>query len=980
MLYLTFSAIPNNGLIRFFLQQPPYTIYGKMYDTVKQHWSKDQKKTRRPLNPDIYAFRQKPVSSVIKLRVNYVYGGGKSTEQKTSTTTTQPLFKVPDAPLKQHCSIKLPSPDNLKLEVSSTDTEAAENLPAVISPESPTNRDELFNYLQIDTNISHARTTHSDSSNSKRRSLRVKVQQSAASKSVKYNKEIEIEKKKADELEQQVKKHLSMSLASGGAACGFGIWGARKFHSKMNSMKTMNKARSSTCGKETNTCSESQTSSAPSSCAKVDNMTDEIIDGVSSSNDVTTTTRKKHKLFSAITNESSPDSLSHTDGFMQNYPLNEDHENSIHILDGRNTRRHSVNSIIADPYENTSLKRRFSENLVDFPKQFMNVTVMLKNIDTTAANIIIPKRSRPSCDSVAEAPLLSLSATEDVPMSIVEIPPAPADTSIAQEPVSSPTPDPPFIEIPESVCSSSGISPYPLTTSESERNIHSMSSNDVVVENLDDTLQKTEPILVDNPPAVSTSTTNVSSFVRVTYVHQDALKSTAQRSIQYKSVLLQGTNESTTRPCITPQCSTGSNLICVSTVSTKSASVLERINYSSPITPNLNTSNASYKVKILVPSKEIAVLPITVPKEVPSAPPIEERPPKVDNRKLVNSIFKKTRPNGKNNRSRTAEVDSKTKAVTFSSSPTIKEKKSTAVVLDEQKIAINQLKALGDQYSEPVENQKPPLTAVQRFLKSRPLRSIRRNMRKVSFRRINTNKGLLQGHTFGTLPPSPQHVIKSSLPSAIAYNSPTSTFTPPISTQSIATPINNPKDYANETVSSETIDSTTAPGIPLPTSDSSSGGGPSTRLSDTAIIPSPQTSFIDFVMPSAMPVDQISKPKLSPKIKKNFNDSPVSSTTSRESADGAIDTSDQNICSMTAVAFGRTGTTTTTINRSHSVNSNPLNPRNGAVLAALYLGDTIVVVQETEVSFWKYPSRIYSIFGMVQNWELIGSTERQNSG
>lgn len=945
-----------------------------MYDTVKEHWSKDQKKVRRPLNSDIYAFRQKSTSSVIKLRYEY---GGKSTETKTSATATQNLFKVPD----------VPSADNAKQEVSSTDIVAANVLSGIVSPESPTNhRDELFNYLQIDTNLSHARTTQSDSSNSKRRSLRVKVQQSAASKSVKYNKEIEIEKKKVDELEQQVKKHLSMSLASGGTACRFGIWGARKFHSKMNSMKTMNKGKSSTCGKETNVCGESQTSSAPSSCTKA---IDEVIDRVGSSNEVTTTTRKRHKLMSEIENES-PASLLHTilpdlGRNILNCSLNEVDGNILPEHGSRSivrrTRRHSVNSMNVDPREEISLKRRFSDNIIDFPKRFINVTVMLENIDTTAA-IIIPKRLKSTCDYVAQAPLLHIAATEDVPMSIVEIPPclspAPANTSNPKESVSSPTPDPPFIVIPESVCSSSAISPYPITTSESERNIHSMSSNDVVVENLDDTLQKTEPVIVVNATAVTKSTTNVSNLVKVTYVHLDesALNTTAQRSTQYKSVLLQDTTEITPRTCITPHYNNGSSPASTGATPTRPTCVLERINYRIPTTPNVNPSNASYTVKILVSSKDTAaVLKQTASLSKPIIVTKELCPPKVDHRKLVNSIFKKTRPNGKNNRSRTAEVNPKMKilpkVVTLSTSPTIKEKKSSAVVLDEQKIAINQLKALGDQYSEPVEKQKLSITAVQRFLKSRPLRSIRRNIRKATFRRISANKGLLPGRPFAS-----QHVVKSSLPSAIVYSSPTSTSTPQISTKSIETP----QKYANENVSSETIDSTTAPGIPLPNSDSSSGGRPSTRTSDTPIIPSLQSSFTDFMMPISLPLDQISTPKLSPIIKKNFNDSPVSSTTSRESADSAIGTSDQNIRNMTAVAFGRTGTTTTTMNRSHSENSNPLNPSNGAVLAALYLGDTIIIVQESEVSFWKYPSRIYSIFGMVQNWELIGSAERQNSG
>lgn len=934
-----------------------------MYDTVKEHWSNDQKKIRRPLNPDIYAFRQKPSTSVIKLRYKY---GGKTTETKKSTTTTQSLFKVPDVPLT----------DNTKQEVSSTHNVAATVLSPAISLETPTNhRDELFNYLQIDTNLSQARTTQSDSSNSKRRSLRVKVQQSAASKSVKYNKEIEIEKKKVDELEQQVKKHLSMSLANGGAACRFGIWGARKFHSKMNSMKSMNKSRSSTCAKETNVCSVSQTSSVPSRYCKVDNMTDNVIDGVGSSNDVTTTTRKRHKLFSTIVNES-PESLSHKvlqdlDISMQNCPLNEVDGNIIlervSRSNGRKTRRHSVNSINVDLRKKKLWKRRCSDNINDLPKQYMNVTVMLRNFDRTAA-ILVPK---------PQAPILSIAATEDVPISIVEIPPslspAPADTSKLRASASSPNIDPPFILIPESVCSSSAISPYPITTSGSERNIHSMSSTDVVVEKLDDTLQKTEPSIVVNPTAVTTSTTHVSSLVKVTYVHLDesALKSTAQRSTQYKSVLLQDTTEITPRTCFPAHYNNGSNPVSAGSAQTKPTCVLERIDYRCPITTNVKTSNASYKVKILVPSEDTSSIskpPASLPK------PILLCSPKVDNRKLVNSIFKKHRPNGRNKRSRTA--DEQPKVITLSPSPTIKEKKTSAVVLDEQKIAINQLKALGDQYSAPVGKQKLSITAVQRFLKSRPLRSIRRNIRKASFRRISSKKGLLQGQPFGTQRQSPEHIMKSSLPSPIVYNSPTSTSTPQISTESIATP---PK-YAIESLSSETIDSTTAPGIQLPNSDSSSGGGPSTRSSDTPIIPSLQSSFTGFMMPNTMPVDQISTPKLSPKIQKNFNDSPVSSTTSRDSADSAIGTSDQNICNVTAVTFGRTGTTNTTVNRSHIVNSNPLNPSNGAVLAALYLGKTIIIVQESEVSFWKYPSRIYSIFGMVQNWELIGSAERQNSG
>lgn len=950
-----------------------------MYDTVKEHWPKDQKKTRRPLNPDIYSFRQKPASSVIKLRCEY---GGKSAEKKTSETTTQNFFKVPDTPSKQLCSIKLPSADKVKQEISSTNNVAPDVLSSDFSPESPTNhRDELFNYLQIDTNLSHTRTTQSDSSNFKRRSLRVKVQQSAASKSVKYNKEIEIEKKKVDELEQQVKKHLSMSMASGGAPCRFGIWGARKFHSKMNSIKSMNKTRSSTCVKQPAAFDESQTNS----------VFDEAINGVGSSNGVTTphrttTTRKKHKLFLAVKKESS-DSLSHTvlqdlDGSMKNCQLNEVDGNSIPEPAGRSNgrktrptpRRHSENSMNVDLPEATSLKRRFSDYVID-PKQFMNVTVVLKNIDMTDADAtIISKR----LSSAQTSP--SITAADDAPKSIAEIPPclspAPADTSI--ERVSSPAPDPPFIVIPESVCSSSAISPYPLTTSESERNIHSMSSTDVVVENLHETLQKTEHLIVANPPAITTSTTatNVSNLVKVTYVHKD--QSFVQRSTQYKSVLPPRT------------CNTGSNHVSApvsaGAVSMKPTCVLERINYNSSITPNVNKSNATYKVKILIPSKETASSSVSKPNSVTKEIVDQPCTPKIDNRKLVNSIFKKNRANGKNNRFRTAsnakmKMYPNPKVVTSTPSPTIKEKKPSAVVLDEQKIAINQLKALGDQYSEPVEKRKLSITAVQRFLKSRPLRSIRRNIRKASCRRISTTKGQLQRRPFGKLRNSLQHGIKSTLPSAIVYNSPTSTSTPQISTKSIATPLKRPKHYANDNVSSEAIDSTTAPGIQLPNSDSSSGGGPSTRSSDTLIIPLLQSSVTDFTMPRTLPVHQISAPKLSPKIKKNFNDSPVSSTTSRESADSAIGTSDQNICNMNVLAFGRSGLTTkATMERSHSMNSNPLNPSNGAVLAALYLGDTIIIVQESEVSFWKYPSRIYSIFGMVQNWELIGSAERQNSG
>lgn len=58
---------------------------------------------------------------------------------------------------------------------------------------------------------------------------------------------------------------------------------------------------------------------------------------------------------------------------------------------------------------------------------------------------------------------------------------------------------------------------------------------------------------------------------------------------------------------------------------------------------------------------------------------------------------------------------------------------------------------------------------------------------------------------------------------------------------------------------------------------------------------------------------------------------------------------------------------------------NPLNRDDGSVLFAYVLEDTLVIVQERSVSFWRY-SPFKHLVGMDQTWELIGRIKRHDYG
>lgn len=55
--------------------------------------------------------------------------------------------------------------------------------------------------------------------------------------------------------------------------------------------------------------------------------------------------------------------------------------------------------------------------------------------------------------------------------------------------------------------------------------------------------------------------------------------------------------------------------------------------------------------------------------------------------------------------------------------------------------------------------------------------------------------------------------------------------------------------------------------------------------------------------------------------------------------------------------------------------SNPLQKSNGAVLHGFYEQDFLIIVQEQKISFWKY-MKVIKMFGLPQEWELLGERDR----
>lgn len=58
---------------------------------------------------------------------------------------------------------------------------------------------------------------------------------------------------------------------------------------------------------------------------------------------------------------------------------------------------------------------------------------------------------------------------------------------------------------------------------------------------------------------------------------------------------------------------------------------------------------------------------------------------------------------------------------------------------------------------------------------------------------------------------------------------------------------------------------------------------------------------------------------------------------------------------------------------------NPLNQADGKVLYAYVIEESLVIVQQTQVSFWRY-SQFKYLVGMEQTWELVGRKKRHNHG
>lgn len=73
-----------------------------------------------------------------------------------------------------------------------------------------------------------------------------------------------------------------------------------------------------------------------------------------------------------------------------------------------------------------------------------------------------------------------------------------------------------------------------------------------------------------------------------------------------------------------------------------------------------------------------------------------------------------------------------------------------------------------------------------------------------------------------------------------------------------------------------------------------------------------------------------------------------------------------------------TSTIDTLTSSAHTL-KNPLNRDDGEVLFAYVMQETLVIVQERSVSFWRY-SPFKHLVGMDQTWELIGRTKRHDYG
>lgn len=973
------------------------------------------------------------------------------------------------------------------------------------APLSPTSyKEEFYKYLGIDTNPSHDRPQKSENiSNAKRRSLRVKVQQIAMNNIAKYNKEIENGKKKVDEQKvefaPQLKKPINNKMMLKTSATII-----QKQYTTENG-----ETKSSICGSQTS-------SMASSSTKRIEQSDDKIIISVGSSSVSSMNSVKSHKSFvekkmykiepqtngdddkrdqqsSRKTPEQSINSIVEIfEQRLKDIPSPGSSERELTTI-VRQIRRNSMKSINAgdDSFsvQSPSKKRRFSCNEKMYQKCLLNDSIALCNFGQSSSpwtddnDPAVIKRSKASdeefsleeYDNNKEA---TAATTTCAATNILNLPSTRENTSankscvgisnnhhhqspsihledIKKSSIESPihiTADH-HITRPESICSSSAISPYPLKSSSV---ISQLAKTDVENYHLPlkfddpnnaDCLLCDDKMLEEGSPATPTTVAAVSTYslesatpsiLKLTYnkcVSEKIIPSSAGSCIdvgsyrkQYKTIYLAGSPSKLNdihRSSIAAIVPTSASAQYYSrNATTNSSSVLERRNYTKPNNNTQSTEQNGSKCNITAtcqPVKytaKILMAPKSNPKQVNQRIALDAGQSTVS-RNVVQHIFDKISLKSINSRTLKKVVNRNNKKNVKAKDPFSsiniggqqtelldsnkqKIKKSISVKLDERQKAISQLNSLGidsnkKQLKSETEKQTKKLSKLQKILKSKTFKSLRHGIRKASFQRNRTSTNNIK-----YLPKT--RLIKRKLVMRKQQTQDTSHVdqTPPKTLSELAmtspppqlTPYKNRPYFNDNLIPSEMIiDSTTPPKNSA--LDLESGSGSNSIISGQAaaatLHPNPSSSkkcFNDFVKPKFVPhlfgANTTSNASTFEYGKKLF-DSPVSSTTSRL---------DSGISGLTVNKMATETDSTpmkTTLKKSigkmvvqrttdSSTSSNPLKRENGIVLAALYHDNTIIIIQELEISFWKYPSKIYSIFGVSQQWECLGVANREISG
>lgn len=901
-----------------------------------------------------------------------------------------------------------------------------------VPPLSPTSyKEEFYKYLGIDTNPSHDRSIKSENiSNAKRRSLRVKVQQIAMNNIAKYNKEIENGKKKIDDPPSKQTDIINNTIPHVVAQSTL-----KKTSSSSNKIrKHMNNyehnKKSSVCG--------SQTSSMASS-KRIEPTDDKIISigssSVSSINSaksnkslitakITTFKTEKHEHFDkdeecTIVVQEQPAVITDYDQRLKETPSPGSSERELTKI-VHQIRRNSVKSNGDSsplPLILTN-KRRCSYNETIYSNVFLGVCNVEHLRPATFPDTV--KRLKNSTDVLIKCSGLNSENVKDVIATTVDSSPMSSNNdqlsslsrkspSISNEVISTEkhqSIDPTITSYPVrqfnpiKELARSRVENYHLSLKFDEH-------NDIIM--CDDKMLDESPVTPTTLAAVSAhsfdSVTSAPSILKLTYKTTETSSAVTASCLdrkQYKSIYLAGSPAKLID-------NYRSSIAIVSTNSYNSfqntpsrSSVLERRNYTK-ISPHSNQQNTvtfpvKYAAKILMTIKNDTIYDEKERLSLDAGQPtiqqnvVQQLRNKIcikstntlkpANTKPVKKVICSKRPNSPQNK----RLKEKTP------SAKIKIKKSLSVTMDEQQKAISQLNSLGidSNKTEANEQTTPVLSKLQNIFKSRTFKSLRCGIRsKVSnFKRRHGKTKIKYSIPNNRLIKRKFVNRKKSLP-MIDVTAPLIVLaSTPLSQQQ--TQHKKQINFNSTTVPSEmVIDSTTPPKCIPSTSDDSS------LVIATTLA---KKCFNEFISPKTLPhlfgattasavTAVLEVANTNNEFEKKSADSPVSSTTSRISTDSAIGTSDRTINSTAATAplpppvKQVSGKIIVQRNINDILNSsNPLKQENGIVVAALYLNNTIVIVQELEISFWKYPSKIYSIFGVSQEWECLGIATREIGG